>query len=114
MRSLLYAMTALSVIGMAFWAYNENYATQEALDDIEDVRSDISIARARLAMLKAEWAYLNRPDRLMDLADLNYERLQLLPLQGNQFGSIEHVGFSGVNTQSIDNIIEVSSQEVAQ
>lgn len=114
MRTLLYAMTALSVIGMAFWAYNENYATQEALDDIAEVRQDISISRARLAMLKAEWAYLNRPDRLMDLADLNYERLQLMPIQGNQFGQLEHLGFPPVNTQEIEQVIEVSSQEATQ
>ena len=30
MRSLFYVLTALSVIGLAFWAYHENYTTQEA------------------------------------------------------------------------------------
>ena len=28
MRSLLYIVTALAVIGLAFWAYRENYQTQ--------------------------------------------------------------------------------------
>ena len=31
MRSVLYILTVMTVIGLAFWAYRENYATQKAL-----------------------------------------------------------------------------------
>jgi hypothetical protein len=114
MRSLLYVMTALSVIALAFWAYRENYATQQALGEVEELRVEISQARARLAILKAEWAYLNRPDRLLDLADLNFDRLQLLPLQADQFGMVEQISYPPVNIDIINDVVEVSNQEASQ
>ncbi|WP_370228164.1 cell division protein FtsL [Cognatishimia sp.] len=114
MRSLLYVMTALSVIALAFWAYRENYATQQALGEVEELRVEISQARDRLAILKAEWAYLNRPDRLLDLADLNFDRLQLLPLQADQFGMVEQVSYPPVNIDIINDVVEVSNQEAEQ
>ena len=80
MRTVLYILTTFSVIGLAFWAYRENYATQQALSDADDLRYEIREAYSRLAVLKAEWAYQNRPDRLRDLAELNFNRLNLLPL----------------------------------
>lgn len=93
MRSLLYILTALSVIGLAFWAYRENYQTQAEIARTEKINKDIGEARARLAVLRAEWAYLNRPDRLRDLTEVNFERLGLLPLRPDQFGKVDQVAF---------------------
>ena len=93
MRSLVHVLTALAVIGLAFWAYRENYRTQEALARADALQSDIADARQRLRMLGAEWAYLNRPDRLMDLVELNYDRLGLMPLAPHQFGRIDQVAY---------------------
>lgn len=111
MRGLMYVLTVVSVIGLAFWAYRENYTTQTALDNAGELQLQIGEARDRLAVLKAEWAYLNRPDRLRDLADLNFERLQLLPLRPDQFGRIEQVAYPPINDVVIDDIVEVSNQE---
>ena len=61
MRGVFYVLTALAVFGLAFWAYRENYATQQVLADTRNLQQNISAARARLNVLKAEWAYLNRP-----------------------------------------------------
>jgi hypothetical protein len=111
MRGFMYVLTVVSVIALAFWAYRENYTTQAALDKAETLQYQIGEARDRLSVLRAEWAYLNRPDRLRDLADLNFERLQLLPLRPDQFGRIEQVAFPPLSDAVIDEIIEVSSQE---
>lgn len=111
MRGLMYVLTVMTVIGLAFWAYRENYTTQTALDDAQKLQLQIGEARNRLAVLRAEWAYLNRPDRLRDLADLNFERLQLLPLRPDQFGRIEQVAYPPLDGAIIDGIIEVSNQE---
>lgn len=93
MRSLLYILTALSVIGLAFWAYRENYETQAEIARVEQLNRNIGEARARLNVLRAEWAYLNRPDRLRDLTEVNFKRLGLLPLRPDQFGKVDQVAF---------------------
>jgi len=93
MKMLLYIVTACAVIGLAFWAYHENYKTQGALGEVASLQRDIQTARARLGVLKAEWAYLNRPNRLRDLAELNFERLGLLPLRPDQFGRIDQISY---------------------
>ena len=93
MRTCLYILTMLSVIALAFWAYRENYATQTALSDVRDLRMEIRSAHARLSVLNAEWAYLNRPDRLRDLAEINFDRLGLLPFRPEQFGAATQVSY---------------------
>ena len=93
MRSLLYIVTALAVISLAFWAYRENYQTQAEIARTEKINKEIGNARARLTVLRAEWAYLNRPDRLRDLSEVNFERLGLLPLRPDQFGKVDQVAF---------------------
>lgn len=93
MRSLIYVVTALCVIALAFWAYRENYQTQAAIAKTEKINREIGEARARLTVLRAEWAYLNRPDRLRDLTEVNFERLGLLPLRPDQFGKVDQVAF---------------------
>ncbi len=63
MKAFLSVLAAFAVMGLAFWAYRENYATQAALDEVEQLEREIAGARDALSVLRAEWAYLNRPDR---------------------------------------------------
>ncbi|SFA70656.1 cell division protein FtsL [Poseidonocella pacifica] len=93
MRSLLYVATALCVMGLAFWVYHENYETKHALDETQELQREIGKMRTKLAVLRAEWAYLNRPERLRELADINFDRLGLLPLRPDQFGLVDQVAY---------------------
>ncbi|GGL60658.1 cell division protein FtsL [Wenxinia marina] len=86
MRGLLYVLTAVCVVALGFWAYQENYRTQGAIREVRSLNARIGAAHARLNVLSAEWAYLNRPDRLRELADANFDRLGLLPLTPEAFG----------------------------
>jgi hypothetical protein len=112
MRSLFGVLTALAVIGLAFWAYQENYQTQRSVSKIENLQREIASARSRLMILRAEWAYLNRPDRLLDLAEINYDTLQLLPLRPDQFGKVDQVAFPPHEPLILEGSVEVSTDGV--
>lgn len=111
MRSVFYVLSAIMVISLAFWAYRENYQTQEAQARSVDLQRQISESRQRLRVLNAEWAYLNRPDRLRDLAEINFDRLGLLPLQPSQFGKIDQVSYPAPDPLPITNAIDVINIE---
>lgn len=93
MRLILFVLTSLAVVGLAFWAYRENYATQEALADMAALQDEIADLRDGLTLQKAEWAYLNRPERLRQLTTLNFDRLGLFPLQPTQLGEAREIAY---------------------
>lgn len=96
MRPLVPVIAVGVVLALAVWAYHQNYATQETLRRIDALNHELSIQRERLAVLRAEWAYLNRPDRLRDLAELNFDRLRLLPLSQSSFGTVQGLPYREV------------------
>ena len=93
MKSVLYLLTTLIVMGLAFWAYRENYRTQAAITEMSNVQRQIGGLREDLGVLRAEWAYLNRPDRLRELVNLNFSRLKLVPFTADQFVDVGQVAF---------------------
>lgn len=93
MRPVMYVLSFLAVMGLAFWAYRENYATQELLKDVSALNREIAGLRESLAIQNAEWAYLNRPERLRALVNDNFDRLALLPMTPEQFGTPEQVTY---------------------
>ena len=114
MRSLVYLATALTVMGLAFWAYKESYRTQDKLAHMAQLQSEIAGLREGLSVLKAEWAYLNRPERLQELSDLNFERMALLPMAPEQFGTVSQVAFPAVERALSDlNLTDVMGTDAA-
>lgn len=93
MKSFFLLLTACVVMTLAVWAYRQNYETQARLREVKELRTEIAELRERAGVLRAEWAYLNRPERLADLADMNFDRLGLLPLRPEHFGKIDEIPF---------------------
>ena len=108
-RPVVTVMVTLMVVVLGFWAYRENYATQATMKEVRNLHARIGAAHERLNMLEAEWAYLNRPDRLRDLAELNFDRLGLLPLAPETFGRVDQIAYPLPADLPILNAIEVSS-----
>lgn len=115
MRTLFCIIAALAVMGLAYWAYGENYRTQAALEESRKVSRQIADSRARLAVLRAEWAYLNRPDRLRDLAELNFDSLGLLPMTPDHFGRVDQIAYPPRDSMyDLDGTVEVSTMEAPE
>ncbi|MEM1387158.1 MAG: cell division protein FtsL [Pseudomonadota bacterium] len=108
MKVFLFMISVAAVVGLAFWAYSENYKTKAALDDMAQLQRDIGHLRDTRSVLRAEWAYLNRPDRLRDLALLNFERLKLVPITPDHFARIEHVAYPSPDLPPITGTTMVS------
>lgn len=113
MKTLVYLVSALAVFGLAFWAYRENYTTQQVLKETRSLQRQIGAAQVRLGVLRAEWAYLNRPNRLRELAELNFNQLGLLPLRPNQFGRVDEVAYPQEPLMPVINGVDVSSLAAA-
>lgn len=87
MRSALVILSFMVMLASGFWAYRENYATKEVTREAARLATQIRQLREAVAVQNAEWAYLNRPDRLAELVSVNFDRLGLLPMLPEQFAA---------------------------
>lgn len=107
MRSLLYLFTTLCVIALATWAYRETHMTQQAISQQRALERDVARLTEALRIQRAEWAYLNRPDRLRELVNVNFDRLPLIPMTADHFGEIGQIAYPLPQT-ALERSIEVS------
>ena len=106
MRPVLYVLSFLAMLATAFWAYRENYATQHQLKLMAAVQDEIATLHEEIGLQRAEWAYLNRPERLRELATLNFDRLGLLPMEPEQLGTSAQVSYPAAPLLKITGTIE--------
>lgn len=93
MRWFGYITTILAVMGLAVWAYDQNHQTQGSMAERREIHRDIRALNEALEVQKAEWAFLNRPDRLRKLVELNFDSLGLDRMTGAHFGRIDEVPY---------------------
>lgn len=82
MIKLLHVLAIGALVSSAVYAYTIKYETTLEAEQLQKTRAKAQRERDAIAVLKAEWQYLNRPDRLQALAD---RHLDLQPF------SISHV-----------------------
>ncbi|MAQ36080.1 MULTISPECIES: cell division protein FtsL [Thioclava] len=119
MRLLAYLAASACVLALAFWAYHVNYDTQDRIDELRDLNREIASLNEGLSVLNAEWAYLNRPQRLRELVNLNFTSLRLLPMTPEQFGTVAQIAYptpqaddadaSGTDLSGLSDPIEVKA-----
>lgn len=113
MKNLFLGCLVVTVMGLAFWGYTENYATKGSLDKIAQLNEEIGLAHSRLRVLNAEWAYLNRPERLLQLVNANFDDLRLLQLTSDHFARLEQIPYSDQDLGPITEPIEVMNRETS-
>ena len=116
MKALINIVLTAFTLAMGFWAYQQNYATKNALRDVSRLQSQIHALKQEQAVLNAEWAYLNRPERLRELVDINFATLKLLPLLPGQFGRVEQITYPNESAtgRSLAGVVDLSAPESGQ
>jgi cell division protein FtsL len=71
----------LTLIGSAMYAYTIKYQTSYRAEQIAKTRLEIKAEQDAIAVLRAEWSFLTRPERVQQLAD---RLLDLRPLPVNR------------------------------
>lgn len=82
-RSVTLAALAL-LAATASGLYLVEHKVQGLERRLDRVNADLLASQKAIQVLKAEWSYLNQPDRLQDLAARYADRLQLAPLDPAQ------------------------------
>lgn len=106
MKGFLYLCALGLVMLFATWAYQVNYSTKAEMDYVSQLQRDIASERQTLAVLRAEWAYLNRPERLRSLVEMNFTELRLMPIHADHFAEISVVAMPRPPMDDIDALID--------
>ena len=107
-----FALAVVAVVASAAWAYHVNYRTKLALGRVDDLRSQIAAEREGSEVLRVEWAFLNAPDRLARLVELNNDWLKLVPMGVQGFDEVAAVPYPPRNPAPDDAIPEFGVEPV--
>lgn len=80
---LLIHMVCVAVLAIGL--YMVKYSVQDVQRNVAALKTELASEKESLHLLNAEWAYLNRPDRLRQLAD---RHLDLVPLDSRQIEKV--------------------------
>jgi hypothetical protein len=69
MLRFLNLIAIVALIGSAVYAYTIKYQTSYRAEQIAKTKIEIKTESDAIAVLRAEWAYMTRPERLQQLAD---------------------------------------------
>jgi cell division protein FtsL len=69
MLRFLNIVAIIVLVGSAVYAYSIKYQTSYRAEQIAKTKIEIRQERDAIAVLRAEWAYMTRPERIQQLAD---------------------------------------------
>jgi cell division protein FtsL len=80
MLRFLNIVAIVALVGSAVYAYSIKYQTSFRAEQITKTKLEIKEERDAIAVLRAEWSFMTRPERLQQLAD-KYLDLQQLAIR---------------------------------
>ena len=103
---ILINMVCVAVLAIGL--YLVKYSVQDVQRNVASLKVELATEKESLHLLNAEWAYLNRPDRLRELTTINFDRLGLLPLEPSQFGAAQDVTYPLPPIHPVTDTMDVS------
>lgn len=103
MIKLLHVAAIGALVSSAFYAYTIKYDTTLHGEQLTKLKAKAQKEREAIAVLKAEWQYLNRPDRIQALSD---KHLSLRPLAVAQVVRVQDIPMKGPKVDSIARKLE--------
>jgi len=94
MRKLIFFILLGCSIGASFWLYQLKFETRRVQTRVQQLERLIEQAEGDIAILRAEWSFLTRPERVERLA---VEHLNLKPAKAHQYRRI--TGVDGLGRQ---------------
>ena len=85
MIRFLHIVAITALIASAGYAYSIKYETLFYSEQVAKLRSKVQREREAIAVLQAEWQYLNRPDRLQGAVE---QHLDLEPMKIQQLARL--------------------------
>ena len=76
------------LVGTAAWAYQTKYETIFYAEQVKKLEAQVEREKDQIAILKAEWQLLNRPQRLEALAQ---RYLDLKPVKSTQIARVQDI-----------------------
>lgn len=98
MFKILHVVAIGALVSSALYAYTIKYDTTLHAEQLAKLKAKVVRERDAIAVLKAEWQYLNRPDRIQPLAD---KHLALQPLGIGQIVRMQDIPMRGPKVDSI-------------
>ncbi len=92
------------LISSALYAYSIKYETTWQAEQLIKLKHRIQREKDAIAILRAEWQLLNRPERIQELAKRFPD---LAPLQPHQIGSIGELPMRGDRTDALDKKLDL-------
>jgi cell division protein FtsL len=81
MLRFLNIIAVLALVGSAVYAYSIKYQTILRAEQITKMKHQVKAERDGIAVLRAEWSFLTRPERIQQLADKYLDLQQLTVAQ---------------------------------
>ncbi|PHQ69249.1 MAG: hypothetical protein COB93_08525 [Sneathiella sp.] len=101
MKLNLTILSGLMFAIVSYGLYQLSYEVQELENDLGSIQHKISDNRESIRILKAEWAYQNRPDVLQELAQKHLSLVLIAPYQVAQAGDLSEIVVSAMAAANV-------------